>query len=430
MAAAGGRSSAKSSAARSDSREERRRFWISVCENGAASEVVVNLWLPWLLSDLHGGVLHAPSNFTVNTVVLLLNLVSAWLEGFAKSARLLTQTLHRSSPAHQVVFILSHGFSLGFLNVSSSFPDIGGGASDAALATGSSIPGLLYILANLLGSLWLYKVGRTAGWRAVQRRWSGILAFCSVWPSIVRGSILISFVFVFVGPGSMGHSVPLDLGDPAMGGIESVRLVYDGWVVRFPPQPLGLAFGIAMSILGCIAAALCSEFWAEEHQRCLARLAANFISTVVVLVVQQLQQGQAAPSFMLMKFSSSFCGAFSAFSSTIGDVFDDTFGAPEEEPPLCEPAHASSAAKGAQAAGHGRAVLLTGLQNFTFHSLMTVSIMMLGIYTGPSEAPPPILLRTEPREPLQGAFERTLNPGLSWRAAHAASFGSLGNDEN
>jgi len=411
-------------ASRAESWDERRRFWLSVCENGAASEVVVNLWLPWFLSDVRGGVLHAPSDFAVNSAVLVLNLASAWMEGFSKSTRLLTQCLRRSRTAHQAVFVLAHGFSLGFLNVSSSFPDVGGGASDAALAVGSSVPGLLYILANLLGSLWFYKLGRSAGWRAVQRHWSGVLAFCRVWPFVVRGSLLASFVFVFVGPGSMGHDVPLDLGDPDIGGIESVRLVYDEYVIHLPAQPLGLAFGIAMSILGCVAAAACSEFWPAEQQRSAARLAANFTSTAMVLIVQQMQTFWDPPSFMLMKFGSSFCGAFSAFSSTMGDIFDEVFGAPEELTPFSDPLELQGVAPPVKEKATDPCCIaaLTGAQNFTLHCLLTVSIMLLGVYTGPVPAPP-ILLRSQPREPLQGAFARAFDP------AGTASAGLFGNEE-
>jgi len=134
----------KSGLATSTDQEELLAFWVSICENAAASEVAVNLFLPYFLCDVHSGELRPPSDFILNTLVLLLNLVSAYLEGFTKSARLLTQPMRKSRANHQLVFILSHGFSIGFLNVSSSFPDVGGGGSDIALATGSVLAGTFF----------------------------------------------------------------------------------------------------------------------------------------------------------------------------------------------------------------------------------------------------------------------------------------------
>jgi len=386
--------------------QERRAFWLSVCENGAASEVVVNLFLPWALSSVRAGVLHAPSDFTVNVAVLLLNLVSAYLEGWSKSARLLTQNLRRSRASHQMVFVLSYGISLGFLNVSSSFPDVGGGASDAALAMGSSVFGHLYIFANMLGSVLLYRAGRADGWRAVQARWNSVLVFCRVWPLLIRLTLVASFLFISIGPWSMGHDVPLDLGDPDVGGIDNVRLTYDEYVIHLPGQALGLAFGIVMSTLGCVAAVLCSEVWEGERRRCFARLVANFASTLVVLALQHIQYVSESPSFVLMKFGSSFCGAFSAFSGTIGDVYDDYFGAPDEDGAFDEIGGGGCTF---QNAGRWRGFTdaLTGFQNFLFHWLMTVAIMMLGVYYGPVPAPP-ILIYTQARKSGGGLFARTL----------------------
>ena len=66
-------------------------------------------------SSICCGVIRAPSDNVLNSLVLLLNLVSSYLEGFTKSTRLLTQTLRKTSSNHMHVFIFSHGFSIGFL---------------------------------------------------------------------------------------------------------------------------------------------------------------------------------------------------------------------------------------------------------------------------------------------------------------------------
>lgn len=365
------------SAARSDRWEDRCLFWFSVCENGAASEVVVNFMLPYLLCRFINGEITPPSNLTCNTVVLLLNLVSAYLEGFAKSTQLLSQHLWKTNASYRTIYLQAHGFSLGFLNVSSSFPDVGGGASDATLAWGSCFFGLLYISANMHGSMLVYKFGRDAGWQAMQRNWSRVLLFYRIWPYIVRASLIASLLFIIYGPASVGHNLPLDLTDPEVGGIENVRLIYDEYVIHVPAQSAGLMFGIFMSTFGCVVAALSTEFFYEENHRCFARLMANLISTVAVLLVNYVQQ-DGSPNFMLMKFSNSFCGAFSAFSSTIGDVYDDSYGAPTEVSIM------GSLNGGKESNGFA----LTGAQNFLFHFLLTVIIMALGVYTGPLSAPP------------------------------------------
>lgn len=367
---------------------ERRAFWVAVCENAAASEVVVNLALPWCLCRQHEGTLNAPSDFTLNSLVLILNLFSSYLEGFAKSARLLTQTLRNTRKDHYRIFALSHAFSAGFLNVSSSFPDVGGGGSDVALATGSVLAGCLYILANMLGSLVLYRIGRLAGWRCMQRHSDAVTLFAQLWPIAVRTSVILAFSVVTLGSLSFSYEVPLDLNDPEIHGIDNVRFVYDEYEVHVPPQPLGLGFGIAMSALGCVVTVLVCEVLFEERLRVTARLAANFASTVIVLVLQQSQARRPTPSFVLMKFSSSFCGAFSAFSGTIGDVADDCFGCVAEEGMFDE-------GLGKERPRESWVPSITGIQNFMFHWLLTVLIMMLGIYTGPIQAPP-IILKPHP----------------------------------
>eukprot|EP00401_Gymnodinium_catenatum_P027249 CAMPEP_0117473676 /NCGR_PEP_ID=MMETSP0784-20121206/8891_1 /TAXON_ID=39447 /ORGANISM="" /LENGTH=469 /DNA_ID=CAMNT_0005267877 /DNA_START=18 /DNA_END=1427 /DNA_ORIENTATION=- len=368
-------------------REARFAFWVAVCENAAASEVAVNLCLPWLLCQNRGGAIHAPSDIILNSLVLLLNLVSAYVEGFVKSTRIFSQTLRGTRIAHNTVFMVSNGISLGFLNVSSSFPDVGGGASDVALATGTVFAGSLYVLLNMLGSVALYRFGRLAGWRCVRNRWGALHCFCRLWPCVVRGCLLGSFVFVFVCPLTFGYEVPLDLNDPEIGGIENVRLVYDAYEIDVPPAPLGLAFGILMSTTGCILATLICDIWLEERQRSTARLAINVASTAAVLGAQQLQYIYGTPGFVLMKFSSSFCGALSAFSGTIGDVFDAIYGTPEDEPALRNPTPSGCEEK----VKVRRVPIITGAQNFMVHLSLTLAIMLLGVMTGPVEVPPIVL---------------------------------------
>jgi len=249
----------------------------------------------------------------LNTLVLILNLVSSYMEGFTKSTRLLTQTLRKTNPDHMMVFLQSHGFSIGFLNVSSSFPDVGEGARDIGFEFNMFL-GHMFIVVNMIGSILCYRWGRQDGWKSMQHNWPRIVWCCTYWPPFIRLGLLASFLFVVLGPAFYGYDVPLDLGDPQIPASTGSAIkvpIYDEYKIHIPAVPLGLAFGIAMSVLGCIAATLISDVWFEERRRPYARLVANFASTAAVLLVDQIQSWNKTPSFVLMKFSfilwRSFC---------------------------------------------------------------------------------------------------------------------------
>lgn len=273
-----------------------------------------------------------------------------------------------------MVFIEANGFSIGFLNVSSSFPDVGEGARDIGFAFNMFL-GHMFILVNMFGSILFYRWGRRAGWKGMQNYWPGILRFCTYWHLGLRCWLAASFAFVILGPAVYGYDVPLDLGDPEIPGPDEMA-VYPEYSIHLPAVPAGLAFGIAMSILGCIVATVVSDVLFEEQKRIVARLVANFASTVAVLFLDQVQSRRKNPSFVLMKFSSSFCGALSAFTGTIGDVFDESFGVAYEE----------SSYDDEEEVKRGKGTpLVTGSQNFIAHWFLTLMIMLFGVYV--SSAP-------------------------------------------
>lgn len=370
--------------------QEQLSFWLSICENAAASEVLANFWLPFCICSVKQGTIKAPSDFVLNLVVLLLNLSSSYMEGFTKSTRLLSQTLRKSNSSHMLVFIASNGFSIGFLNVSSSFPDVGEGGRDIGFDQGNMAYGHLFIIVNFVGSILFYRWGRQQGWTCMQRQWTKIVSCCVHWPTFVRIIVVISFVFVVLGPSFYGYDVPLDLGDPQMDptSFDNVDIRYNQFMIHLPAIPFGLAFGILMSVLGCIAATLLSDVWFEDRHRPAARLVANFVSTVAVLFLEYVQSYRASPSFVLMKFSSSFCGAMSAFTGTIGDVYDECLGVAYEEGSYDDPDEKADRTNPA----------ISGMQNFIAHWIMTTAIMLFGVYTAGQDRPPilqPRVLRSK-----------------------------------
>jgi len=215
----------------------------------------------------------------------------------------------------------------------------------------------------------------------MQHSWPRILRWCTHWPAVVRIALVASFVFVLLGPAFYGYDVPLDLGDPQIPGPDKVSL-YDEYTIHVPAVPAGLAFGVLMSMLGCVAATLVSDVWFEDKRRPAARLVANFASTIAVLIIDQVQSRQKSPSFTLMKFSSSFCGALSAFTGTIGDVFDECFGVAYEESSFDDP---EDIRRGKRPAS------ISGMQNFIAHWGLTMAIMLFGVYASSDQDTPPIL---------------------------------------
>lgn len=391
---------------------ERVDFWWSVCQNAAASEIVVNLALPWFLCDVQAGVIQPPEMWWLNFWVLILNLWSSYMEGYTKSVRLLTQTQRRTSVNHYTVFIAANGFCYGFLNVSSSFPDVGEGGSDIAIATGSIFAGSLFVLINMVGSIFFYGWGRNSGWRDLQKQsiFNIILRFGQLLPALMSTIILAGFVFAAAGREEFGTCVPLDAGDPdVVGGLENARRFFDAFSIKVSPRLIGLAFGVAMSTLGVIFATLLVDVWFDDHDRPLARLIGNLVSTIIMLILQHIQDQEALPNFFLMKFNSSFCGGLSAFSGTMGEVFDQFFGAAEEELFEDEPPDRQK--------GHEQVWWwpdITGWQNFAVHWVQTMLIMMFCMRYGPDDQdPPPRIVLSESRR-LGFVRETSAEP---WEAA-------------
>mmetsp|Transcript_118793 Transcript_118793/g.378921 ORF Transcript_118793/g.378921 Transcript_118793/m.378921 type:complete len:472 (-) Transcript_118793:62-1477(-) len=373
-----------------DSRE-RLQFWRSVLENAAASEVAVNVCLPCFVCAHRAGVWEAPSEAVLSSIVLVLNLVGCFLEGFFKSTRLLSQTMRRSQVANQLVFITSQGVSEGFLNVLTSFPDISGSAATVALSQGT-VRGVLYCIAQLLGGIAVYRLGRDVGWSCAQRHWPAVLRFCGFWPIFCRGLVLVSFLaMVVLGPGSSAppargggavglagveaspggassspSTLPLDLHAPHLQGLANVRIVYDEYTFTVPPLALGLLVGIAMSASGAVVATLFCSVLFPESSRPFARFATNLAATVLTLLAQARVDPSDWRSFVVFKFATSFCGALSAFSGTVGDIVDAYWGSAAEETSVDR-----------VMAKKGWLPLISAAQNLFAHLSLTLVVMFI-----------------------------------------------------
>eukprot|EP00747_Dinoflagellata_sp_TGD_P142779 gnl/TRDRNA2_/TRDRNA2_176290_c6_seq1.p1 gnl/TRDRNA2_/TRDRNA2_176290_c6~~gnl/TRDRNA2_/TRDRNA2_176290_c6_seq1.p1 ORF type:complete len:472 (+),score=59.25 gnl/TRDRNA2_/TRDRNA2_176290_c6_seq1:152-1567(+) len=389
-------------------------YWHSIVQDAFASEVVVNIFLPWILCRRISDTLQTPSDGILAAVVLSMNLASSMLEGFWKSARLLSQSLYRVKPGHRLIFLTSQSFCDGFLSVISSFPDIASCGSLISVGSGSLVLGVGYCVLNFIGSIVCYKIGRQLGWRGMQR-WSFALeCFCRIWPLLAKGAFFAAAVLLCMAPSMLGHALPLDLSRPGFDGFEDVRIAYDGYTV--PPALIGLAVGASMSAGGALTSAVLSNALCVDHAKPVARLAANVGATALVILVQKasLPEDAVALSFIMMKLSTSFCGALSAFSGTIGDVTDSHFGAAPEANVLDSSIHPVSKA------GSSLPVI-TAAQNLLVHWILTLAVMIMSYYAALSvEKPPPIILRLRGR-PRHWAREISHQ---EWHAPHGDGRGS------
>lgn len=416
-AATSGAGAAAAGTAAAAAAKERLWFWCAVVENAAASEVAINVCLPWLVCHRQAGTWQAPRAALLGALVLALNVAGAFLEGFCKSTRLLAQTLRRTRSAHQLVFMTSHGFCDGFLNVVTSFPDIAGSGSDVALLTGSFLLATFYCLAHMVLGVLCYRWGRTIGWRCVQCRWDAVLCWCRLWPLAVRGIIITAFALLpFIGDsnvgggragasfnssaqgggGSGGGGVPLDLTDPEVEvGARRALFAYEEFELALPPMVLGLTVGVFMSASGAALASLCCNVLCLPRARPAARFATNLVATLLVLIVRQgalpasgIAEGR--PPFVLLKFATSFCGALSAFSGTIGDVTDAYFGTAVEQSVFDGTGRKGERMRGAWLPA------LTGAQNFLAHWLLTLVAMVI-VFRSASQDPMQPIVRHMPR---------------------------------
>lgn len=402
---------------------ERLWFWQSLLENAAASEVAVNVCLPCCVCGRRAGLWRPPSEASLGAVVLALNLLGCFGEGFCKSTRLLSQTLRHTHTAHQVIFIASQGLSEGFLNVVTSFPDIAGSGGSIIVGTDSVFLGVLYCLAHMVGGVMLYHSGRGCGWRCAQRHWIIVWQVCRIWPLVARGIVLAAFIVMLVigtpnivmpagvaaASATASHAglLPLDLTEPGLQGVSGVRIVYDEFVFSLPPLALGLAVGIFMSVSGAAVGALFCSVLFNEQGRPAARLITNFAATALTIWARNLRLSGQAPdraasrTFVLLKFETSFCGALSAFSGTVGDVTDSYFGAASEE---------SSLDKDIQKKGW--LPLVSAMQNFAAHFALVLMVMMCSAHSEVKSQAFPTVLWT-PARSQQWVHEQETIP---WQA--------------
>lgn len=353
--------------------------WCKLLENAAASEIMVNVCLPWMLCESVDGARQAPSDLSIGVLVLTLNLGGSFLEGVFKSTGLLSRALRQTSFSHQLVYISSRSFCDGFLNVVTSFPDVAVSACSISMATGNRSLGCLFCSLHLMAGVLCYRWGRLVGWRYVLTRWSSVVQFCRWWPLFMRSFILVVPPLVLIVPNLSGRSVPLDLTSPQSSGVE-FQMVYDDVAVSLPPPLVGLFVGMCMSFFGAAAACLCCERCAE-HKKSAARFLTNLTATVLMLLVQEVRPDSDVTSFILLKFTTSFCGALSTFSGAVSDVGDAYFGAsPKERSP-----------------SGGWLPSLRCTINFIGHWCLMVVVMSFSFSSKMEEQVEPILLRQHKR---------------------------------
>ncbi|CAE7272407.1 PLR1 [Symbiodinium sp. CCMP2592] len=210
----------------------------------------------------------------------------------------------------------------------------------------------------------------------------------------VACAVVLAAVFVpmlaapiFGGPQGKASSwlppLPLDMAEPELRPSLVLRIPYRDWVLwECPPFALGLLCGILMSVAGAaLATFFCGEFF-SGGERPAARLFANVAASVLAYTARAIDaavdcaEGKSAISgtsdFLRSKFVSSFCGALSAFSGTIGDIADVQFGSAAEDSILDSSTHEVPSKRRSQLQDISR---MPGLYNFLLHWVLTLLVM-------------------------------------------------------
>eukprot|EP00435_Cladocopium_sp_Y103_P061207 s597_g22.t2 len=371
-------------------RAGREIFWSSLVESAAAAEVVLNLVLPSLVCSRHAGLWQPPSEWLLILLTLAMNLGGTFLEGFFKATRLLSQTIRWSQKDHLLVFVTAEAFSAGALSVATSFPGVSGSASGLPLGLNSLWFGAIFSLSNMLLGLLFYLWGSRTGRLCFKREWPAILRFAEAWQKFARATVLLAIFLPMLGRpfislvlrGESLPPLPLDMSEPELRpNLALPKLQYNGWVIlECPPFIIGLLCGIVMSVCGAaLATFFCGRF--ESHERPAARLLVNLAASLMAYTARGIDAavdsaaGQnplrtSSSDFLRSKFVSSFCGALSAFSGTIGDIADVQFGCATEDSMLDTPEKRSS--KAPQLRGLSR---IPAIQNFLLHWLLTLLVM-------------------------------------------------------
>jgi len=374
-------------------RQEKQMFWWYLVESAAASEVAVNLLLPCMVCSRRSGTWQPPPEWVLLLLTLMLNLGGTFLEGFFKSTRLLSQSIRRSQKDHLLVFVTAEAFSAGFLSVATSFPGVSGSASGIPLGLNSLWFGAFFSLFNMILGLAFYLWGARIGRLCFRRQWAAVVRFSEAWQKVAC-AVVLAAVFVpmlaapiFGGPQGKASSwlppLPLDMAEPELRPSLVLRIPYRDWVLwECPPFALGLLCGILMSVAGAaLATFFCGEFF-SGGERPAARLFANVAASVLAYTARAIDaavdcaEGKSAISgtsdFLRSKFVSSFCGALSAFSGTIGDIADVQFGSAAEDSILDSSTHEVPSKRRSQLQDISR---MPGLYNFLLHWVLTLLVM-------------------------------------------------------
>ncbi|CAK9028006.1 unnamed protein product [Durusdinium trenchii] len=374
--------------------EGREIFWCSLVESAAAAEVVLNLLLPCLVCSRKAGVWQPPSEWLLILLTLALNLCGTFLEGFFKATRLLSQSIRWSQKEHLFVFVTSEAFSAGALSVCTSFPGVSGSAGGVPLGLNSLSFGAAFSLLNMVFGLLVYLWGSRTGRLCFRQRWALIVRFAEIWKKVARATVIMAIFLPVLG---ISTTLPLDMAEPELRPTK-LRLQYSWIALECPAVTLGLLCGIVMSVCG---AALATYFCGKSlrhrrepdrppkrfdcHERPAARLVVNVAASAMAYIARGIDAAvdsvegrnpiSATSDFLRSKFVSSFCGALSAFSGTLGDIADVQFGCASEDSTLDGPEKLRKGQAPSPQSSLRSLSRVPAVYNFLLHWILTLLVM-------------------------------------------------------
>jgi len=339
---------------------DQRSAVLRLCEFASGGECIASWLLPRVIL-----ILLQLSPVTIDPgmgpvpLLVVLNVGGSFLEGatkFVEEHEGLAGDLAGSQAAGLGTFevrFLSSLFRNGMLSVLTSFPDMADAGAVLATLVSSSVFGVFlaasYVAAVMSLGMLAYGQGMAWAARHAGGKLPGVLKNLCAW--LPTGCVYLTILTVLAAmfaPELLEGETP----DGALG-------TFDECII-----------GIAFSCLGAWAGWVVSEQDQLFQSPVIVRLGCNAAATLFVLIARVLAWRSPPVGLyrtLLWKFQSSFCGALSSFSGTIGDVYDAVTHS------------ADNAKKEAEDQGKVssklRAVL--GLSNFGFHLVITVGLMVM-----------------------------------------------------
>ena len=299
------RGTSNSSSEPYQSSEKLRPYVRKIIEFSVVAECLMAFYIPLWFSMMFEG--RVQPHLVAAVVVAVFNLFGCFCEGIGKVLE--EDAWLESAKIASLTSKYSTGLRGGFLTVITSFPDIAECGKDMVNWSKIIVIGIVYCWGVMIFGTYLYRQGR---FYAKTRRKDLTKTLLAIGPSSTQlciGVVLLSVIFAVWNPSFL----KIGAAKRPQG---QTGFTFGFWT----PELKELIAGMIFSAGG----ALCSFYLSEvlTDKPVLGRFITNIVSIAMVVFVRFIYYlaPSTVQSVVLAKFSTSFCGAASSFSGTIGDV--------------------------------------------------------------------------------------------------------------